>query len=152
MIDTIKMVSVEDEANFTHCFVGCIVLTHDNKIVLQRRGIDWKSFPDKLATFGGRIEANESPLQALIRELDEELGGKVKKRDVIKLGAITELYTQYSELVHIYFWHDKQGTITGCYEGEAQYFDNVKVVLGHSKAMDDVRWALGECQRRNLLD
>jgi len=105
-----------------------------------------------IATFGGRIEANESPSQALIRELHEELGAKIQDCDLIKLGVITEAITQHKELVHLYFWHDKEGTITGCYECEAQYFDKVTLALNHPKLMDDVRWALLECQNKKLLD
>jgi len=130
---------------------GCIVLTHDNRILLQYRPDNWRTFPGMLATFGGHIETNESPLNAIVRELYEELGATAKPDDLISLGAVTEVITQHTELVHLYFWHDEQNTITGCYEGEAQYFDNISDALANPKLMDDVRWALLECQNRGLL-
>ncbi len=70
---------------------------------------------------------------------------------MIGLGVVTEAITQYTELVHLYFWHDDQNTITGCYEAEAQYFADTSEALAHPKLMDDVRWALIECQNRGLL-
>lgn len=140
-----------DEAAFKQRHVGCIVLTQDHKILLQRRPLNWRTFPGMIATFGGHIETNETPSQAIIRELHEELGAKISSNDLIKLGIITEEVTHHTELVYIYFWHDQQGTITGCYECEAQYFNKVDEALSHPKIMDDVCWALGECQKRKLL-
>ena len=139
------------ESKFAALFVGCIVLTQDNKILLQQRGIHFKTFPGFISEFGGRIEHNEHPTHALIRELREELGAQVQEADIINLGAITEKATNFSELIYAYFWHDKLGTISGCYEGEAKYFETAKAVLDHHKVMDSVRWLLKECQNRQLL-
>ena len=139
-----------DTTNFKG-FVGCIVLTKENKIMLQQRPPNWRTFPDCLATFGGHIETNETPLAAVVRELEEELGAKVIPADLINLGAITEVITNYSELIYVYFWHDKHGTITGCYECEAKYYDNCTAALAHPKIMDDVRWLLRQCEQRKLI-
>ena len=140
-----------DVSTFKRQNTGCIVLTHDNRILLQHRPDNWRTFPGMIATFGGHIEANETPSNAIVRELHEELGAAAEPDEVISLSVITEEITQHTELVHLYFWHDKQNTITGCYEGEAQYFDKVDGALAHTKLMDDVRWALIECQNRGLL-
>ncbi len=140
-----------NKAAFLHCCVGCIVLSQDGKIVLQQRDSDSLTYPGCLATFGGGLEPGESPMQALIRELKEELGAKVQASDVISFGAITESSTDYSELIYVYFWHDKNGTITGCYEGKAEYYDNCATAMMHPKIMDDVRWLLRQCQSRQLL-
>ncbi len=111
-------------------YVGCIILSKNRQIVLQQRPESWVgSFPGCLATFGGRIEEGESPVQALIRELHEELGAEVRASDVLFLGKITESVTQHQDVIHLYFWHDEHGTITGCYEGEARYYDTVDEAL-----------------------
>tara|TARA_R110000868_G_scaffold208838_5_gene458390 strand:- start:21 stop:233 length:213 start_codon:yes stop_codon:yes gene_type:complete len=57
-----------DISRFADRFVGCIILTKDNKILLQQRGHDWKKHPGYLCEFGGRIEGCETPIEALILE------------------------------------------------------------------------------------
>jgi len=140
--------NVED---FKNQFAGCIVVSQDNKILLQQRGHDWHTYPGYVSSFGGRIEQGESPIQALVRELNEELGAVVDESEVISLGAVTEEVTNHTELVFEYFWHDRNGTITGCYEGEMIAFDNNEAIFTHPKVMDDVLWMLLECQSRQLL-
>ena len=131
--------------------MGCIVLTHDNRILLQYRSDNWRTSPGRVVTFGGHIETNDSPFNAIVRELHEELGASAKPGDLISLGVVSEVITQHAELIHLYFWHDEQSTITGCYEGETQYFDNISDALANPKLMDDVRWVLLECQNQRLL-
>ncbi len=131
--------------------VGCLVLTQDHKILLQQRDRDCERYPGCLATFGGGIEPGETAMQALVRELQEELGAIVIPEDVIPLGAITEKITNYNELLYVYFWHDKHGTITGCYEGTAMHYPDLRAAEQHPKVMDDVCWLLYECQYRKLL-
>jgi 8-oxo-dGTP diphosphatase len=87
----------------------------------------------------------------MIRELNEELGAVVDPADVISLGVITEADTNHTEIVHVYFWHDKAGTITGCYECEAAYYDRIAGALAHPKIMAYAVWALGECHARGLI-
>lgn len=143
--------STIDESSFKQRYVGCIVLTSDKQILLQSRPPHWRTFPGKIATFGGHVEEKETPSEALIRELREELGAQVKSDELIVLGAIAEEITKYKDLVYLYYWHDKKETITGFYECEAQYFTDVNEALHHPELMDDVRWALIECQNRKLL-
>jgi 8-oxo-dGTP diphosphatase len=152
LIESILQVELTkiNESHFKHRYASSIVLTQDHKILLQQRGSDWVRFPGALSTFGGRVEIGESPMQALIRELHEELGARVKESDVVSLGAITEAITNHCELVYVYFWQDKLGTITGCYEGEARYYDNVEAALKHPHVMDYVRWLLRA--RRDLIE
>ncbi len=152
--ETIKIVDLTkiDEITFEKRYVGCLVLTQDNKILLQQRGSSkYHKFPGFLSTFGGCIESGESPMQALVRELKEELGADIVAAEVIHLGAYTEVATNYTDLVYSYFWHDRLGTITGCYEDEARYYENCAHVFTHKKIMDDVKWQLQECQNKGLL-
>lgn len=139
-----------DETQYQERYVGCLVISQDNHIVLQKRGRDWQRFPDYLCEFGGRIENNESPVQAMIRELHEELGTRVLTDDLIFLGAITEDTTNHTELVYLYFWRDKDDTITGCYEGEAVRFPNADTIISQPKVMDSV-YCLIELARKNHL-
>ena len=85
---------------FNAIYVGCVVLTQDNKILLQQRPMHFKAYPGYLCEFGGKIETDETPQHALVRELQEELGAKVNSKDVVNFGAITELMSQHSELIY----------------------------------------------------
>lgn len=147
----VRILSHVNPKMFKRSCVSCLILSKDNKIILQQRDNDCAAFPGCLAAFGGGIENNETPLQALCRELNEELGAQVKLRDVVNLGMLTEPETHHRVLVHLFFWHDTAGTITGCYEGEAKYYNSSMEAQNHPKIMEDVRWLLQECKKRKLL-
>lgn len=85
-------------------YVGCIIVDAQASFLLQRRdeknGI---SNPGVLSTFGGGIHSGESPQQALVRELNEELGlvvsterplfvGYCEKYDHIKHQVVASWY------------------------------------------------------------
>lgn len=103
-------------------YVGCLILTSDKRLLLQKRGLDWDRFPNCLALFGGKINVDEQPMEALRRELHEELGAIVEYSHVLYLGSVTEKNNGQDEWVYEFFWYDKDNTIKKCYEGEAIYF------------------------------
>ncbi len=150
-IKVIDLAQVDEKA-FINPGANAVVLTKDGKLLLQQRPPEWRVGGGQITTFGGGIELGETPLQALVRELKEELGANVLAADVVNLGVLTEAFTNHTELVYAYFWQDKQGTITGCYECEAVYFDDVSTVFAQSNLMDYVRWMLRESQKRGLLN
>jgi 8-oxo-dGTP diphosphatase len=131
--------------------VGCLILTHDGKILLQQRDADSPTFPNYLATFGGHIEKNETPLQALLRELKEELGATVKPDEPIILATLSEPESNHTSLEFAYFWHDKHREIKGCFEGQPKYFKNILGPQNHPLVMNDVYWIINECEKRGLL-
>lgn len=57
----------------THRFVGIILVNLERGVLLQLRGPDEVYYPNHWTLPGGMIEENESPEQALVREVKEEL-------------------------------------------------------------------------------
>ena len=53
---------------------ACAVLLMGREILLGRRSPDRQFYPDVWDLFGGHCEGLESPSEALVRELGEELG------------------------------------------------------------------------------
>ncbi len=153
MTENVKVVDLKntDLKSYKTHVADCVILTHDQKLFLQYRPKHWKTSPDCLNIFGGHVEKDEPIDHALKREIKEETGGLIKDGTFQFIGAITEAWTNHTEVVHIYFWHDRDHTITGCYEAEARTFDTVEDVLNHPKVMDYTIWALQECQRLKLL-
>ncbi len=131
--------------------MGCIVLSHDKKILLQERDADCVTFPGRISTFGGGLEGNETPLAALQRELNEELGAIVPPHQPVALGMLIEPDTKFRELIYGFFWQDKENSITGCYEGKLKPFLTVEAALAHPLLMSDISWLIEECRRQQLL-
>ena len=140
-----------DEGAFEKRLADCVVLTADSKILLQHRPSNWGASANCLTAFGGHVEDGETIMQGLVRELHEELGAQVRAEDVVCLGAVTEDFTNHTELVCLHFWHDKENTITGCYEAEPRYYESVDEALSHPKVMDYLAYMLSECRNRGLV-
>ena len=128
-----------------------VILTSKNKILLQSRPLNWLTHPGVVCLFGGHVEDEEVPIEAAVREIHEETGGILSSSDLIFIGALTEDWTNHSQIVHVYFWYDKDGSITGCYEAEAIEFNSSSEAISHNNIMDYAKWALEECNLRNLL-
>jgi 8-oxo-dGTP diphosphatase len=88
----------------------------------------------------------------MIRELNEELGAIVTEIDVTFIGSITEDFTNHKHLVNVYFWHDKLGSITGCYEWESVQFDTIEDAISQPEIMDYAVWSLKKCQELKLIN
>ena len=54
-------------------FVACAIIIREGKILATQRGVKM-SMPGKWEFPGGKIEANETPEECIVREISEELG------------------------------------------------------------------------------
>lgn len=153
-MDTIRVIdmSAADMSSYAKHLSDCVIVTHDQKLLLQQRPFNWGKSAGNLNIFGGHVEDGETPEEAVIREIKEETGGIIEPDDLIFLGAVTEDFTNHTELVHVHFWHDKNNTITGCYEAEAVSYHSLNGAISHPKIMDYTVWALNECMNKGYFD
>jgi len=135
----------------TRYFAGCLIKTHDGRLLLQQRGKHWDRFPDTLASFGGQIDAGESYLEGMARELAEELGAKFSEDQAVYLGAISKAGLD-NALIHAFWWHDQANSISGCYEGEPAYFNDAAAILAQHNITADVYWIVKQCLSKGLID
>jgi 8-oxo-dGTP pyrophosphatase MutT (NUDIX family) len=68
--------------------VGAVVLNEDGRAFAQRRAPGRRLFPDCWDVVGGHVEPGETLLEALVREVEEETGWRVRR--VRRLLAVTE--------------------------------------------------------------
>ncbi|MFJ9795751.1 NUDIX hydrolase [Streptomyces sp. NPDC101145] len=59
--------------------VGAVILDGHGRAFAQRRGPDRSLFPDCWDVVGGHVEPGESLLEALVREVAEETGWRVRR-------------------------------------------------------------------------
>lgn len=64
-------------------YSGAILRNDEGKILFQLRDENGRN-PNKWGIFGGGIKKNETPTNALIREIEEELKMKISKEDIVK--------------------------------------------------------------------
>ena len=86
--------------------VGFIV--RDGKIFVAKRAKTKKMFPDRYELVGGHIDLGESPEQALIREVKEELGLTVTVGPLV--GAFTFEIDDEFKIELAYFCYPTDGT------------------------------------------
>ena len=138
--------------NPQHLGAQAIILTHDGRLLLQQRDDKMQAGEPLISHFGGGLEAGETLLQCLCRELEEELGARLDPNAPVWLGARIKPYPDGSwGLSGKYFWHDKDGIITGCYEGAPYYVMTAAEALALPNLHDAVAWCLEECLRRGLI-
>lgn len=76
--------------------ISAVYITFQDKILLLHRQ-DNKSQGNKWGIPGGKVEKNETPLQAAIREVKEETGFDISGQKIENLGTV---YIEYSPTDH----------------------------------------------------
>jgi mutator protein MutT len=85
------------------------ILIKDHKILLGKRRSD-RLYPDIWDIFGGHIEIGETNEETLIRELEEEIGIKVKDIEYLKSYQDKDPTYGIDYIHHIYIVNSWDGT------------------------------------------
>jgi 8-oxo-dGTP pyrophosphatase MutT (NUDIX family) len=83
-------------------FAAAIIVNEAGELLLLRRSPDTLRWPGRWGIAGGGVEAGETPEQALIRELREELGSDIRLRN---LRGPDRLIAIGGYGGHIHLWH-----------------------------------------------
>lgn len=70
----------------------------NNKLLIQQRALHSKRFPGLWSQTAGGVDANETSLQACVRECREEIGLNVKQDNIFYVGS----YARTNDIVEIY--------------------------------------------------
>lgn len=80
--------SVAHRKGYYHATVHVWFYTADGKLLLQKRGAQKKTYPNKWdVSVAGHVHAGESVTEAAIREVSEEIGIDVTKKDLTSIAV-----------------------------------------------------------------
>ena len=96
---------------------ACALVDMDGRILLTQRP-QGKSLAGLWEFPGGKVEIDESPEAALIRELDEELGIEVNENCLAPLTFASHAYEDFHLLMPLFICRRWHGMVTGR-EGQA---------------------------------
>lgn len=84
-----------------HASSHIVLVTFDTKLVAQKRSVKTVTNPGKIEiSAGGAVDIGETPLQAVVREVKEELGVVIAPKDVIQVGR--QRWNSYAPSVQRY--------------------------------------------------
>ena len=90
--------------------VACALIDVDNRVLVTRRP-QGKSMAGLWEFPGGKIETGETPEQALIRELEEELAIKTFASCLAPINFSTYSYPDFHLLMPLYICRKWEGTL-----------------------------------------
>ena len=73
--------------------VACVLLGSDGSVLLARRP-EGRELAGLWEFPGGKIEPGEQPEEALVRELEEELGVRAKRENLVPLTFVSHSYRE----------------------------------------------------------
>ncbi|EJF90467.1 (deoxy)nucleoside triphosphate pyrophosphohydrolase [Bartonella tamiae] len=93
--------------------VACALIDKDNRVLLAQRP-EGKALAGLWEFPGGKIEIGETPEEALIRELHEELAIHVYLENLIPFTFASHNYKDFHLLMPLYICRTFEGTLTPC--------------------------------------
>ncbi len=99
--------------------VLCYITRGDEVLMLHRTKKKGDMNHDKWLGIGGKLEAGESPDEALLREAKEETGLTLTSRRF--RGIVTFVSDGYTEYMYLFTADGFSGTLRDCDEGQLQW-------------------------------
>lgn len=96
----------KDEAhkkNLLHNEVCCFLINDKSQTLLQKRSATKKFSPNKWRPCAGHVKAYESLEDAMIREIEEEIGVLFKKEELKLLDRRIEVLPKNSHVTYFYY-------------------------------------------------
>ena len=81
-----------------------ILINSNNEFLLQKKTADYHLCPGQWCLFGGEFKSNESPLDAIKRELEEELGLELSNMSYFFKNSWKMGKREYREDVFVVFF------------------------------------------------
>jgi 8-oxo-dGTP diphosphatase len=90
--------------------VACVLLGPDGSVLLARRP-EGRELAGLWEFPGGKVEPAEQPEEALVRELQEELGVRTKRENLVPLTFVSHCYPNFHLLMPLYFCEAWEGDV-----------------------------------------
>ena len=90
--------------------VACVLLGPDGSILLARRP-EGRELAGLWEFPGGKVEPGEQPEEALVRELEEELGVRAKRENLVPLTFASHRYEAFHLLMPLFLCDRWEGKI-----------------------------------------
>ncbi len=90
------------ENNLYHRHVSCFILNKDGEVLLQRRAVTKKKNPGIWSKTGGHVDAQETVIEALKREVMEEIGLEIKDDNLFFMNKYKSTNPNYFSYNYIY--------------------------------------------------
>jgi 8-oxo-dGTP diphosphatase len=104
-----------------------ILLTQNNSILLLKRSASNSFAPNQYSLPGGRVEKDETFRQALLRELQEELGITIDEADLTYAHSLHRKSTPNELVAFVFECHQWQGQIINKEPAKHSHFEWVDI-------------------------
>ena len=93
--------------NLFHRHVSCFILNKNGEVLLQRRSMTKKKNPGIWAKTGGHVDSGESVIDAIKREVKEEIGLEMDDNNIYFVNKFKSTNPNYFSYGYIYITDNK---------------------------------------------
>ena len=93
--------------NLYHRHVSCFILNNNGEVLLQRRSMTKKKNPGIWSKTGGHVDAGETVIDALKREVKEEIGLEMNDKRIFFMNKFKSTNPNYFSYGYVYVTNNK---------------------------------------------